>query len=56
MPANESDNLALQVAGLRADVRYLQADLANIKSELRETNQRIESVRTEAQERFDKVK
>jgi hypothetical protein len=56
MPANENDKLAAQVAELRADVRYLQADLANIKSDLRVTNQRIESVRTETKERFDKVK
>jgi hypothetical protein len=35
MPANENDNLAAQVAELCADVRHIQADLANIKSDSR---------------------
>lgn len=55
MPANENDNLAMQVGELRADVRHIQADVTDIKADLRATNQRIESVRKETAERFDKV-
>jgi septation ring formation regulator EzrA len=55
MPANENDNLAIQVAELRADVRHVQSDVTDIKADLRITNQRIESLRKETGERFDKV-
>jgi archaellum component FlaC len=51
MPAGESDNLA----ELRADVRHIQADITEIKTDQRVTNQRIESLRKETAERFDKV-
>jgi chromosome segregation ATPase len=55
MRADENDNLAVQVAELRADVRHVQADVTDIKADLRLTNQRIESLRKETGERFDKV-
>jgi uncharacterized coiled-coil DUF342 family protein len=55
MPAGENDNLAVQVAELRADVRHIQADTTDIKADLRVTNQRIESLRKETVEGFDKV-
>ena len=55
MPANEDNNLATQVGELRADVRHVQSDVTDIKAELRINNQRIESLRKETSERFDKV-
>ena len=55
MPAGENDNLGLNVAELRADVRHIQADVTDIKAEQRVTAQRIESLRKETAERFDKV-
>ena len=55
MPADENDNLAVQVAALRADVRHIQADVTDIKADLRVTNQRVESLRKETAEGFDKV-
>jgi uncharacterized protein YlxW (UPF0749 family) len=55
MPAGENDNLVVHVAELRADVRHIQADVTDIKADLRVTNQRIESLRKETGERFDKV-
>ena len=42
MPANENDNLAIQVAELRSDVRHIQADTTDIKADLRATNQRLD--------------
>ena len=62
MPTNESDGLG----ELRADVRHIQADVTDIKANLRVTNQRIESLdlkfdqkfeslRKETSERFTKV-
>ena len=51
MPAGENDNLA----ELRADVRHIQADITEIKVDQRVTNQRIESLRKETAERFDKI-
>lgn len=62
MPANENDSLG----ELRADVRHIQADVTDIKANLRVTNQRIESLdlkfdqkfeslRKETSERFTKV-
>jgi hypothetical protein len=41
MPADERNNLEIQVAELRADVRHIQADTTEIKTDLRATNQRI---------------
>ena len=55
MPADENDNLAVQVAALRADVRHIQADVTDIKADLRVTNQRVESLRKETTEGFGKV-
>jgi peptidoglycan hydrolase CwlO-like protein len=55
MPANEDNTLAVQVAELRSDVRHIQADVTDIKADLRITNQRIESLRKETGERFEKV-
>jgi hypothetical protein len=55
MPAGENDNIALQVAELRADVRHIQADVTDIKAEERVTHQRIDSLRKETAEGFNKV-
>jgi chromosome segregation ATPase len=55
MPAGENDSLAVQVAELRADVRHVQADVTDLKADLRVTNQRIESLRKDTAEGFDKV-
>ena len=56
MPAGENDNLAVQFAELRADVRHIQADVTDIKAEQRVTNQRIESLRKETAERLESVR
>jgi peptidoglycan hydrolase CwlO-like protein len=55
MPANEDNNLAVQVAELRSDVRHIQSDVTDIKADLRVTHQQIESLRKETGEQFDKV-
>jgi hypothetical protein len=55
MPANEDNTLAVQVVELRSDVRHIQSDVADVKADLRVTNQLIESLRKETGERFDKV-
>jgi uncharacterized coiled-coil DUF342 family protein len=55
MPANEDNTLAMQVGELRADVRHIQADVTDIKADLRITNQRVESLRKETGEQFDKI-
>jgi hypothetical protein len=55
MPAGENDNLALQVAELRADVRHIQADVTDIKADQRVTHQLIESLRKETAQGFDKI-
>ena len=66
MPANEDNNLAIQVAELRSDVRHIQSDVTDIKADLRafrketgerfdKIDQRFESSRGETTQRFDKV-
>jgi archaellum component FlaC len=55
MPTGENDNLALQVTELRADVGHIQADITDIKADQRVTHQRIESLRRETAESFEKV-
>jgi chromosome segregation ATPase len=55
MPANENDNLGIQVAELRADVRHVQSDVTDIKADLRITNQRIEALGKETAKQFEKV-
>ena len=54
MAEGDQANLAIQVAELRSDVRHVQSDVTDIKADLRITNQRIESLRKETGERFDK--
>jgi hypothetical protein len=51
MPANENDSLG----ELRADVRHIQADVTDIKADLRVTNQKIESLRKETGEQISKL-
>jgi hypothetical protein len=66
MPANEDNNLGLQVAVLRADMGHIQSDVTDIKADLRafrketgerfdKIDQRFESSRGETTQRFDKV-
>lgn len=54
MTESDQENLTIQVAELRSDVRHVQSDVTDIKADLRITNQRIESLRKETGERFDK--
>ena len=56
LPASENDNLALEVAELRADVRHIQADVTDIKADQRVTDQRVESLRKETADRFESVR
>jgi hypothetical protein len=55
MPVGENDNLALQVAELRADVRHVQADVTDNKAGQRVTHQLIESLRKETAAGLAKV-
>ena len=48
MPANEDNNLGLQVAVLRADMGHIQSDVTDIRADLR-------AFRKETGERFDKI-
>ena len=59
MPANENDNLAIQVAELRSDVRHIQTDTTDIKADLRVTNlrfdrfdEKLESLREKTEQGF----
>ncbi len=59
MPGNENDNLAIQVAELRSDVRHIQADTTEIKADLRATNlrfdrfdEKLESLREKTEQGF----
>jgi hypothetical protein len=49
MPANEDNNLAVQVGELRADVRHIQSDVTDLKADFR-------ALRKETGEQFDSVK
>ena len=55
MPVDENDNLGIQVAELRADVRHIQSDVTDIKADLRITNQRLDSFRKEPGDWSDKL-
>ena len=47
MPANDARvdfDLAVRVAELRADMRYAQSDITEIRAELRATKQRLDSL------------
>ncbi len=56
MPVGENDNLALQVAELRADVHHIQEDVTDLKAGQRVTDQRVESLRKETAERFESAR
>lgn len=56
MPVGENDNLGLQVAELRADVRHIQADVTELKAGQRVADQRVESLRRETAERIESVR
>jgi hypothetical protein len=56
MPVGESDNLALQVAELRVDVRHIQADVTDLKVGQRATLQLIESLRRETVVGFESLR
>jgi chromosome segregation ATPase len=45
MSADERSHLEIQVAELRADVRHVQSDTTEIKTELRATNQRMDDLK-----------
>jgi archaellum component FlaC len=55
MPANEDNNLAVQVAELRSDVRHIQSDVTDLKADFRvfrkETGERFEKV----DQKFDSI-
>ena len=55
VPANENNDLGIQVAELRADVRHVQSDVTDIKADLRITNQRLEALGKETGKQFEKV-
>ncbi len=55
MPVHERDDLAVQVAELRADVRHIQSDSTEIKAELRVTNQRLDSLSQRTDVRFENL-
>lgn len=59
VPGNENDNVAIQVAELRSDVRHIQADANEIKANLRVTNlrfdrfdEKLESLREKTEQGF----
>jgi len=45
MPSTENYDLREQVAELRCDVRHIQGDVTDIKTELRATNQKIDQIK-----------
>ena len=55
MPASETNDLGIQVAELRADVRHIQTDTTEIKAELRATNQRLDASIKRTDERFERI-
>ena len=55
MVAGENGNLAMHVVEARADVRYIRADIAEIRAEQRAIYQRIDSLRKEIEEKLEKV-
>lgn len=52
MPTSENDGLG----ELRADVRHIQADVTDIKANLRVTNQRIDALDQKFDQRFDSLR
>jgi len=57
MPANEDSrdgaNRSEQLAELRSDVRHLQADVTELKTEVRATNQRIDVLGEKLDKKID---
>jgi len=51
MPPTENNDLAIQVAELRSDVRHVQSDITDIKGRFEEVNKRFDTI----DKRFDAV-
>jgi outer membrane murein-binding lipoprotein Lpp len=47
MPESENNNLAIQVAELRSDVRHVQSDVTDVKANVRALEQKFETVNKE---------
>lgn len=45
MPESEDNNLAIQVAELRSDVRHIQSDVTDLKTGVRALEQEISAVK-----------
>jgi outer membrane murein-binding lipoprotein Lpp len=45
MSQNENDSVSVQVAELRSDVRHLQSDVTDIKTDLRATNHKVDQIK-----------
>lgn len=56
MPVTEKDDLPIQVAELRSDVRHIQSDVSDIKTDLRATNQRIDTLEQKMERKFEVAK
>jgi len=56
MPVTEKDDLPIQVAELRSDVRHIQSDVSDIKTDLRATNQRIDTLEQKMERKFELAK
>jgi predicted site-specific integrase-resolvase len=55
MPPTERNDLAIQVAELRSDVRHVQSDITDIKADVRELNVRMEAKFAAVDKRFEGV-
>jgi hypothetical protein len=60
MPANEDNNLELQVAVLSSDVRHIQSDVTDLKADFRafrrETGDRFDKIEEKFDQKFDSIK
>ena len=63
MAESENDRLGIQVAKLRSDVEHIQADVTDIKADLRATrvrfdnlDQKVDSLREKMEQRFESTR
>jgi len=55
MPDGENNNLAIQVAELRSDVRHIQSDVTDVKADMRVLREETRALSDRFEQKFETV-